>query len=134
VTTKAFFSRIEFRNLRSPFRMSDSAAIWLPEVFRSAGIRASYVRKQKTDKRHDVIAVWKIDRFGRSLKHLANVLAVTGAMSEFERSLLGSTFVPGSATWSLGVFALGVRNETRMPTRSFDYGRPALRGVKSRSR
>jgi DNA invertase Pin-like site-specific DNA recombinase len=73
------------------------------------------VRKQKTDKRYDVIAVWKIDRFRRSLKHLANALAdldslgvafvslrdnlnlstpsgrlmfqVIGAMSEFERSL-----------------------------------------------
>jgi resolvase-like protein len=58
-----------------PHQESDSATIWLPEGFGSAGTRANYVSKQKTDKRCDVIAVWKIDRFGRSLKDLANVLA-----------------------------------------------------------
>jgi DNA invertase Pin-like site-specific DNA recombinase len=73
-------------------------------------------QKQKTDNRYDVIAVWKIDRSGRSLKRLANALAdldslgvafvslrnnldlntpsgrlmfqVIGAMSKFERSLI----------------------------------------------
>jgi DNA invertase Pin-like site-specific DNA recombinase len=67
-------------------------------------------------RKFDLIAVWKIDRFGRSLKHLVNALAdldslgvafvslrdnidlstpsgrlmfqVIGAMSEFERSLI----------------------------------------------
>jgi len=72
----------------------------------------SHARQRK----FDLIAVWKIDRFGRSLKHLVNALAdldaygvafvslrdnidlstpsgrlmfqVIGAMSEFERSLI----------------------------------------------
>jgi DNA invertase Pin-like site-specific DNA recombinase len=67
-------------------------------------------------RKFDLIAVWKVDRFGRSLKHLVNALAdldslgvafvslrdnldlstpsgrlmfqVIGAMSEFERSLI----------------------------------------------
>jgi DNA invertase Pin-like site-specific DNA recombinase len=65
-------------------------------------------------RKFDLIAVWKIDRFGRSLKHLVNALAdllgvafvslrdnidlstpsgrlmfqIIGAMAEFERSLI----------------------------------------------
>ena len=56
--------------------------------FGSAG--ANYVRKQKTDKRHDVIAVWKIDRFGRSLMDLANVLADLDSLGVAFVSLRGN--------------------------------------------
>jgi hypothetical protein len=48
------------------------------------------VRKQKTDKRHDVIAVWKIDRFGRSLMDLANVLADLDSLGVAFVSLRGN--------------------------------------------
>lgn len=77
------------------------------------------VRRRK----FDVIAVWKIDRFGRSLRHLVNALAeleaigldfvslrdnldlgtpagrlmfqIIGAMAEFERSLIRERFRAG---------------------------------------
>jgi DNA invertase Pin-like site-specific DNA recombinase len=76
-------------------------------------------------RKFDLIAVWKIDRFGRSLKHLVNALAdldaygvaffslrdnldlstpsgrlmfqVIGAMSEFERSLIRERVISGLA-------------------------------------
>ena len=43
-------------------------------------------------RRFDVVLVWKLDRFGRSLRHLVNALA------EFES--LGIAFVSLSDTWT----------------------------------
>jgi DNA invertase Pin-like site-specific DNA recombinase len=90
-------------------------------VDRMSGVRESRpaLNRMMNDARRrkfDVIAVWKIDRFGRSLKHLVNSLAelealgvafvslrdnldlgtpagrlmfqIIGAMAEFERSLI----------------------------------------------
>ncbi len=53
-------------------------------------------------RRFDAVCVWKLDRFGRSLRHLVNALAdleslgvsfvsmfqIIGAMAEFERALI----------------------------------------------
>lgn len=85
----------------------------------AAGGKADFIASDLTDahqRKFDVVAVWKIDRFGRSLHHLVNALAelegrgiafvslrdnlhlstpsgrlmfqIIGAMAEFERSLI----------------------------------------------
>jgi Resolvase, N terminal domain len=109
-----------------------------------------------------VIAVWKIDRSGRSLKRLANALAdldslgvafvslrnnldlstpsgrlmfqVIGAMSKFERSLIQERVRAGLRNAVARGVRLGRPKQNEDAGESLDCGRPALRGVKSRSR
>jgi DNA invertase Pin-like site-specific DNA recombinase len=51
-------------------------------------------------RRFDVISVWKIDRFGRSLKHLVNALAELAAHKSSDLRI-GLKFCPGfgRAAW-----------------------------------
>ena len=85
-------------------------------------------------RKFDMIAVWKIDRFGRSLKHLVNALAeleavgvafvslrdnldlstpadrlmfqIIAAMAEFERALIPFGIAPGHFQFSVTRFQL----------------------------
>src|SRR5947209_14604570 len=129
-------------------------------VDRASGIKESRpaLNRLMTDARRrkfDMIAVWKIDRFGRSLKHLVNALAeleavgvafvslrdnldlstpagrlmfqIIAAMAEFERALIPFGIAPGHFQFSVTRFQLLYPDHFPLLCLAMNYGSKLLK-------
>src|SRR5437660_4535841 len=113
-----------------------------------------------SQRKFDAVLVWKLDRFGRSLRHLVNALAelealglsfislrdnldlstpagrlmfqIIGAMAEFERALIQERVKAGPGTQRPREGVSGDRGPTSTKRRFLPYANPGHPGARSR--